>query len=272
MHTHLVELDAEHPGFRDADYRARRDAIARLAMAHREGTPVPDVPYTHEEQGVYGRVTEALRPLHGRLAHPVVARRIDELGLLDGELPQFEAVNNALVPTGFRLEPVAGLVDARAFLEGLRRSTFLATQYVRHASRPLYTPEPDVIHEMIGHAGSLLDPDLAELSRAFGAAAEQADDDGIVRIIRVYWWTIEFGLVREGSATKALGAGLLSSGGELRGIEDGPAWQPWSIDAMADTPFDPTSPNPVLFVAPSFEVLRDELTAWLSTAGAAARA
>lgn len=266
MQRHLVELDAEHPGFRDSDYRERRDTIARLAMDHHEGTPVPEVRYTAEEQEVYRQVTDALRPLHARLVHDALGVQLDAMGLLDGEIPQFEAVNEALTATAFRMEPVAGLVDAREFLEALGRGIFLATQYVRHPSRPLYTPEPDVIHEMVGHAASLLDPDVAALSRAFGRAAGGASDADITRIIRVYWWTLEFGLVTHGAETQAFGAGLLSSGGELQGIEDGPTWQPWSIEAMADTPFQPTAPNPVLFVAPSFEALTTDLTAWLAEA------
>ena len=95
--------------------------------------------------------------------------------------------------------PVAGLISARGFLSCLGRGVFLSTQYMRHHSMPLYTPEPDVIHELIGHATSFFDPDFVRLSRLFGQAALVADAPTLARLERVYWYTLEFGLAREGT-------------------------------------------------------------------------
>ena len=260
----LVALDADHPGFRDADYRERRNAIARAALERELGDPVPRIPYTPAEHAVWRTVCDHLRPLHARRVHPVLQGEVQNLGLLDGDLPQLVEVNRELERTGFRMEPVAGLVVPRAFLEALGERIFLSTQYVRHGSKPLYTPEPDVIHELVGHAACLHHPALAALNAAFGGPARAADEVQILRLVRVYWWTLEFGLVREGDQIWALGAGLLSSAGELAGIDDGPAWRPWDLDAMAETAFDPTQPNPVLFVAPGLERMVVELTDWLA--------
>lgn len=260
---HLVDLDADHPGFRDTQYRARRDAIARQAVAHRTGEPVEDVAYTSAEQGVWQAIWAELHPLHLEHAHSEIQRFQDQLGLRHGDIPQFAELNRELAATGFSLEPVAGLVSPAEFLHGLADGVFCATQYMRHPSRPLYTPEPDVVHELVGHGAGLLHPELATLNHLFGRAALQADESRIWRILRVYWWSIEFGLVREDGAIKAFGAGLLSSAGELGGALDGPELREWNLTDMALTPFDPSSQNQVLFVAPSWSDMVADLTAWL---------
>lgn len=265
----LVELDADHPGFRDHAYRQRRQAIAAIARAHAEGQPVPRVTYTPDEERVWRVVCDHLRPLHHAYLHPELQAMQRQLGLLDHALPQLEDINAVLVhDTAFRMEPVAGLVAARDFLEALGRGIFLSTQYLRHGSRPLYTPEPDLVHELVGHAASLLHPGIARLSRAFGEAARHGDDLTIEQLVRIYWWTLEFGLVRHRGKLKAIGAGLLSSAGELGGAADPstaePTLLPWDIDRMAHTDYDPTQPNPVLFVAPSLDDLVNDLCGWLA--------
>ncbi|MEN0065904.1 MAG: phenylalanine 4-monooxygenase [Myxococcota bacterium] len=263
----LVELDAEHPGFRDPIYRKRRHAIAALAEAHQEGEPAPYVVYTPDEERVWRTVCDHLRPLHDAHVHPELQAIQRRLGLLESPLPQLEQVNERLTTTGFRMEPVAGLVAPRRFLEALGRGVFLSTQYLRHGSRPLYTPEPDLVHELVGHAASLLHPGIAEISRRFGQVAAQSTDGEVERLVRLYWWTLEFGLVRHEGAVKALGAGLLSSAGELLGVvAEKPSFQAWSVSGMMGMDYDPTRPNPVLFVAPSFDQMIDSLTEALTIA------
>ncbi|MEM6926034.1 MAG: phenylalanine 4-monooxygenase [Myxococcota bacterium] len=269
----LVELDADHPGFRDPEYRRRRHTIAAIANAHVEGTPVLLVAYTADEQRVWRAVCDHLRPLHEAHLHPELQATQRRLELLDHDLPQLEDVNQVLEETGFRMEPVAGLVTARDFLEALGRGTFMSTQYLRHGSRPLYTPEPDLVHELVGHAASLLHPGIAAVSRSFGEAAARADDREIEALVRIYWWTLEFGLVRHDGALKAIGAGLLSSAGELAGAVDEtsahPVLQAWDVGLMAATDYDPTQPNPGLFVAPSLEHFIGDLCGWLTRRRAA---
>jgi len=260
----LVDLDADHPGFRDAGYRARRDQIARIALDHRPGEPVPDAPYTRDEQDVWKAIWRRLSPLHARLACTELQSLQEELGLERGDIPQLAALNAELEPrTGFRMEPVAGLVLARDFLLSLGRGIFLSTQYIRHASRPFYTPEPDVVHEAVGHAASLTHAGIAELSRAFGRATIDADESRLEQLIHVYWYTLEFGVVEEDGQPRALGAGLLSSVGELDQLRDGPQLLPWDLERMAATGFEPTAFQPALFVAPSLDVLLGEVRDWL---------
>lgn len=268
----LVSLDPDHPGFRDAVYRARRDAIARIALDHRTGAPVGHAPYVEAEHAVWAQVRAALAPLHRRWACAEILELQAVLPLHPERVPQLAELNPRLhAVAGFRMEPVAGLVSARTFLMHLGRRVFLSTQYIRHASRPFYTPEPDVIHELVGHAATLVHPGIAELNRVVGEAAAVADAASMARLERVYWYTLEFGLVRQGGELKAFGAGLLSSVGELERCATAPELRPWDLEAMAGTPYDPTDYQGVLFVAPSFTRMLCDVTAWVRTGGHRAR-
>lgn len=269
----LVVLDPDHPGFRDPDYRRRRNEIARLALEHRDGDPVPEVAYLPEEHAVWSAVWERLAPAHEALACSEYRRCCARVPLDRGQIPQLAEVNRTLAAlTGVQMMPVAGLVSERTFLTYLARDVFLATQYIRHHSRPLYTPEPDVVHEVIGHAITFADPGLAAVNRKFGEAAAQADRATIERVARVYWYTFEFGAVREGGSVKAYGAGLLSSAGELERLRSPARLAAFDLEEMASTPYDPTDYQPCYFVGRSFDTVMADLAAWLDGARAAVRA
>jgi phenylalanine-4-hydroxylase len=241
-----------------------RAAIARLAFEYRDGDPVPRVDYTGEEHEVWRSVWRELAPLHERYACATYLACSQRLKLDRERVPQLADVNVALgTATGFRMRPVAGLVSDRNFLGHLGRSIFLATQYMRHPSRPLYTPEPDVVHELVGHAATFCDPVFARLNRAFGEAALRAAPAQLARIARVYWYTLEFGLVEEGGAAKAYGAGLLSSFGELGRFERQAQLRPLDLELVASTTYDPTDYQKVLYVAPPLERTAELVSDWL---------
>src|SRR5215211_6620614 len=197
----IVQLNPDHPGFRDEEYRARRNRIARIAMEYQPGAPIPNAPYTEEEHGVWRAIWEALEPAHRRHACAEYLECLRRLDLPRDRIPQMREVTKKVEAiSGFRLEPVAGLVEPRVFLESLAYGIFLSTQYIRHHSTPLYTPEPDVAHEVIGHAVTLADEHLAELNRLVGHAVKRTRSaEALERLARVYWFTIEFGVLREGS-------------------------------------------------------------------------
>jgi phenylalanine-4-hydroxylase len=265
----IVRLAPDHPGFSDEEYRARRNRIARLALEHRPGQPIPDAPYTPEEHAVWRTIREALEPQHERYACAEFLESSGRLDLPRERIPQLAEVTRRIQSlSGFRLEPVAGLVEPRVFLETLAGGVFLCTQYIRHHSTPLYTPEPDVVHELIGHGVTLASPRLAELNRLVGRAVKRTTSgESLERLALVYWHTIEFGVLREGGVVKAYGTGLLSSAGELQAMGRAEL-RPLDLEAASRQHYDPTGFQPVLFCADSFdamyEALREFLLGWPS--------
>lgn len=263
----LVDLDPDHPGFRDPEYRARRNAIAHIATRYRPGQPIPAAPYTELEHGVWHTIWKALGPAHCEHACAEYLACLDQLDFNTDRIPQLSEVSQKVEAiSGFRLEPVAGLVEPRIFLESLANGVFLCTQYIRHHSTPLYTPEPDVAHEIIGHAVTLASTRLAEINRLFGEAVRRTKDPhALDRLARVYWFTIEFGVLREDGGIKAYGTGLLSSAGELAEMHKAELL-PLDLEAAANHVYDPTHFQAILFCAESFdameEMLKDYLARW----------
>jgi len=263
----LVELDRDHPGFRDAAYRERRNRIAEIAMNHCETDSVPVVTYTPAEQEVWRQVWSHLGPLLDQHACASYLESLAQVSLSRDEIPQLEDVNRQLKAYGgFKMTPVAGLVKPGQFLNCLERGIFLSTQYIRHPSAPLYTPEPDVIHELVGHAAFFADPRIVKLNRAFGAACRRASSESVtIQLIRIYWYTLEFGLTFENGNLKAYGAGILSSYGELGRSMAHDDVRPFSVEEVGQTPFDPTDYQNILFSVPSLAVLEETLLDWFST-------
>jgi phenylalanine-4-hydroxylase len=263
----IVQLDPDHPGFRDEEYRARRNSIARIALEYRRGAPIPDAPYTTEEHQVWRAIREALEPAQRSYACAEYLECAQRLDLPRESIPQLREVSlKVKALSGFCLEPVAGLVEPRVFLESLADGVFLSTQYIRHHSTPLYTPEPDVAHEVLGHAVTLASSRLAELNRLVGSAVKRTRTaEALERLSRIYWFTMEFGALREAGEVKAYGTGLLSSAGELEAMHRAEL-RPLNLDEAAQQEYDPTRYQPILFCADSFDamyhMLRDYLMRW----------
>ena len=243
----------------DPAYRARRLAIASAATGpHRRPGSID---YTAEEHGVWAAVSSALAPLWRRYGAHEVRVAHDRLGLPSDRLPQLDEVTARLASlTGFRFRAVEGLVDKVTFFEALSREIFLSTQYVRHAATPLYTPEPDVIHEVIGHANCLADPQLAELHRLAGRAMVRVETARARQFVAdVFWFSGEFGVVRQGGRPRAYGAGLLSSFGELGWFAHHAELRPVDVWEMGRLPYDISRYQPVLFAAESLEHALDDV-------------
>lgn len=168
--------------------------------------------------------------------------------------------------SGFTYLPVAGLAPLRDFYASFAGGTFWSTQYLRHPSVPLYTPEPDVIHEVIGHANQLAAPGYADLYRMVGAAVERTGGEPALRFLsHVFWYTMEFGVVYEGGELKAYGAGILSSVGETAfvGRGDGVDVRPVDFLAMGNAVYDITHFQPVLYAWSSHSEMEDRLAEFL---------
>lgn len=261
----IVDLDPDHPGFRDPEYRARRNAIADIAMSYKPGQAIPHAPYTEQEHRVWQTIWTALGPAHREHACAEYLDCLAKLNFDTDRIPQLDEVSRKVEAiSGFRLEPVAGLVEPRIFLESLARGVFLCTQYIRHHSTPLYTPEPDVAHEIVGHAVTLASKRLAAINRLFGEAVRRTKSaEELDRLARVYWFTIEFGVLRENGQIKAYGTGLLSSAGELAEMHKAEL-RPLDVEAAANHVYDPTHYQAILFCAESFDEMEQSLRSFLT--------
>ncbi|KAE9550278.1 hypothetical protein FO519_006516 [Halicephalobus sp. NKZ332] len=226
-------LDADHPGFKDDEYRRRRMMFADVALNYKQGQSIPRIEYTESEKTTWGIIYRKLRELHMKHACAEFLENFELLeqhcGYSADNIPQLEDISNFLkMKTGFRLRPVAGYLSARDFLAGLAFRVFNCTQYVRHHADPFYTPEPDTVHELMGHMALFANPDFAQFSQEIGLASLGASEDDLKKLATLYFFSIEFGLCTVGHdhitnkpKYKVYGAGLLSSAGELEHAVEG---------------------------------------------------
>lgn len=152
-----IDLESDHPGFNDATYRARRALLAENAINHRWDQPIPKIVYTDDEIATWGAVWDRMEALWEEYACKEYLHSLElfktHCGYSRDSIPQQQDISAFLKQrTSFEMRPVAGLLSSRDFLNGLAFRVFFSTQYIRHHSQPLYTPEPDICHELLGHA------------------------------------------------------------------------------------------------------------------------
>jgi phenylalanine-4-hydroxylase len=255
-----VHLGEDHPGFHDEVYRARRNEIAAAAMAWTPGEPIPQIAYSDVENDIWRTVCRELHVKHEKYACREYLEAKAALGLPEDRVPQLDEVTAGLAPlTGFEYHPAPGLVELREFYGSLGDGVFHSTQYVRHPSEPLYTPEPDIIHEVIGHGNMLASPRLAAIKREAGRAAQRVETDaGLQTIADVFWFTMEFGVLREAGELRAYGAGILSSYGEIEEFRHMEI-RPLDFAEMTTIDYDITKYQPVLYCAASLDHLEESV-------------
>ena len=262
----VTELDLEpgHPGLGDEGYVERRRQLFHLCRRHRlEGLGPPLIEYTPEETRIWREVSPKLDELHARHACGLYNRAKCDLAITTAEVPQLRALSDRLRrETDLHLVPAEGALPYRTFYRYIGERGFPVTQFIRHGSHPEFTPEPDMIHDCLGHVPPLMNHDYAELLVLIGkAAASTPHGEQVLALKRFSWFSIEFGLIEEAGETKVFGAGILSSTGEIPYSLFSPEVkrEPFVTDVVVGTDYDPSRMQDHLFVAPSLPFLRREL-------------
>jgi phenylalanine-4-hydroxylase len=254
-------VQTDYPGAHDKDYRAR---VTHLNAQGKEAWPqIPEYSYVDDEHATWELVSSVLKRLQDRYSCRAYLAGRDALDLPVDRIPQLDEVSATMeASTGFMLAPVGGLLDKSEFLPMLEHKVMRCTPYLRHYSYPFFTPEPDILHELRGHAPMFMHEPFVEMSVGIGKAARAAvesGNDALLDLIGLfYWYTVEYGLIREDGKIKIFGAG--NNGGIqdlLRSVDPTVEKKPFSIEAIRQLSIDYDAPQEVFFVAESFEQMTE---------------
>jgi phenylalanine-4-hydroxylase len=258
-----LELEAGHPGLGDTAYVQRRRDLFALCRQHRlDKLGPPLIEYTPEETRIWREVSPKLEELHKKHASRIYLQAKRELGISQTEIPQLRLLSERLTrETNMHLVPAEGPLPYRTFYRYIGNRGFPVTQFIRHGSHPEFTPEPDMIHDCLGHVPPLMNHDYAELLTLIGKAVSTTQvPQQVLALKRFSWFSVEFGLIVEEGETKVFGAGILSSTGEIPfSLSDKVEHRPFVTDDVINTDYDPSRMQDRLFIIPSFTFLRREI-------------
>lgn len=190
------------------------------------------IPYSEEEHSVWHELITRQRPYVEQYACDEYLDALEKMNFPTDRIPQPKEVSEVLYRhTGWQVAPVPALIPFGEFFELLANKKFPAASFIRTREEMDYLQEPDIFHEIFGHTPLLTDPRFAEFTHAYGKAGLEADKKDRLMLARLYWFTVEFGLINTSRGLKTYGAGIVSSIGET----------PYSIesDIPLRKPFDP---------------------------------
>ncbi|MDX2174845.1 MAG: phenylalanine 4-monooxygenase [Candidatus Sumerlaeia bacterium] len=240
--------------------------------------------YSEDNQQAWRALYARIRPRWDRYAHPRFLQGVQNLALNPDRIPRLEEINQFLSPlSGFKAKAVSGYVPMYLFFDCLRNRDFPTTITIRDSSKLEYLPEPDIFHDVAGHVPMHTDRRFSDVLVRFGEVGHEAamrakdmkDHDKRLHTIesvmkamaRFFWFTIEFGLMRDGKDIKVSGSGLLSSYGEIAHCIESPDVQryPLQLEWVVNQGFEIHHYQPLLFVADGFDQLFEmveELGRW----------
>ncbi|MER9016763.1 phenylalanine 4-monooxygenase [Mesorhizobium sp. M0898] len=247
-----------------ADYArecAARGLRGDYSVCRADFTVAQGYNYSDQEQAVWRTLCDRQTKLTRKLAHHSYLDGVAALGLLD-KIPDFGAVSEKLRKfTGWEIVAVPGLIPAAPFFDHLANRRFPVTNWLRTQKELDYIVEPDMFHDFFGHVPILTQPVFADFMQMYGKRADSVIAlGGDEMITRLYWYTVEYGLIREpGQPLKAFGAGLMSSFTELQfAVEGGEAHHvPFDLETVMRTGYEIDKFQRAYFVLPSFAALRD---------------
>jgi len=183
-----------------------------------------------------------------------------QIGLQADQLPDLTAVSKRLQPrTGWQSTPVSGFLPADAFFEMLAARMFPTTTWIRSRESMEYTPEPDIFHDVFGHVPMHAHPVFADFLEHYGkVCAGLTSADALERMGRLFWFTVEFGVIRERGEIKVYGSGLISSHGECTQVVEriaGLEIRDFNLDQVLEEKVDTGNMQKVLYAIESFEQL-----------------
>lgn len=252
------------------------DAQARCAQDYAEhfGKPGYDDPerlyidqryagYSAENQRTWQTLYDRQMAYLPRHASRIYLEGARSIALVRDQIPDLARINARLGPlTGWRSRAVPGYVPAKGFFACLARREFPTTIVIRPVDSIGYLPQPDIFHDIFGHVPLHADASFGEFLHTYGRAALCTDDPAHTeRLARLFWFTVEFGLIQEAGELKLYGSGLISSPEEARHALDSDAVErvPFDLERVCASPFEIDHFQPLLFVLESFEQLRDAM-------------
>ncbi|MEH7828006.1 phenylalanine 4-monooxygenase [Gemmobacter denitrificans] len=223
---------------------------------------IPDaqgqIAYSADEDAIWADLFARQRPnVARRMAQPWL-RGLDLLQMPATRVPQCAEISARLRDlTGWRVEPVPALIGFGRFFAMLADRCFPAASFIRSRQDFDYIEEPDIFHEIFGHTPLLTDPRFADFSQAIGQAGLRAQKEDYAWLIRLYWFSVEFGLAQEQGEIKALGSGLASSPTELIWSTESPEPErrPFDVIDILRTPYRIDIHQPVYFVLEDYDDL-----------------
>lgn len=213
--------------------------------------------YSPEQHAIWAELVRRRMPQLRESACKEYLEGFELIGLQENLLPDLKAVSARLKPrTGWQSTPVSGFLPADAFFEMLAARMFPTTTWLRARESMEYTPEPDIFHDVFGHVPMHAHPVFANFLQHYGkiCAGLMKDPEALERMGRLFWFTVEFGLIRQDGGVKVYGSGLISSHGECsRVLAGGCEVKDFDLDAVLNQEFDTGAMQPVLYAVESFE-------------------